>query len=275
MAEKDPPVDTLSHVMEDDGDKMVTTQNPDLLSAQNTTQSPKPGKPKPKPKPAALVKFGSAAVPVYRTSSGTRVRFMISYHRDGKRRRQIFGSLDATQKEAQLVAQRIQAGMQHVTDMKPHDRDAYVTAKKMPWKNVSLILIAYLCAIAVASANPVRIDPVGDAAVYVFGLIAAICIAVEVAILWILCRAFHNFDGDRVTLAFLAILNVLTLLLVLTPILKVTRSTLLAEAAVVVAETFGIRAIMATAGVTIDLRRALIYSVAVNAISYVVGLLCQ
>ena len=105
MEENDPPVDTVSHVMEDDGDKMVTTQEQDLLSARKTALSPKTNK----GKPAALVKFGSAVVPVYRTTSGSRIRFMISYHRDGKRLRQIFASLESAKKEAQLVAQRIQA----------------------------------------------------------------------------------------------------------------------------------------------------------------------
>jgi hypothetical protein len=137
MEENDPPVDAVSHVMEDDGDKMVTTQELDLLSARKSTRSPKPGK----GKPATLVKFGSAVVPVYRTTSGSRVRFMISYHRDGKRLRQIFATLDTAKKEALLVAQRIQAGMQHVTDMKPHDRDAYVTAKEM-LANLGIPLVA-------------------------------------------------------------------------------------------------------------------------------------
>jgi hypothetical protein len=137
MEEDGPPVDTVSHVMEDAGDKMVTTQELDLLSDQKAAVKPKARK----GKPAALVKFGSAVVPVYRTTSGSRVRFMISYHRDGKRLRQIFASLDAAKKEAQLVAQRIQAGMQHVTDMKPHDRDAYVTAKEM-LANLGIPLVA-------------------------------------------------------------------------------------------------------------------------------------
>jgi integrase len=113
--------------MNGSGDKMVTTREPDLLSAQKSTGQQKTRK----GKPAALVKFGSAAVPVYRITSGKRVRFTISYHRDGKRLRQVFPSLDAAKKEAQLVAQRIQSGMQHVTDMRPHDRDAYVAATEM------------------------------------------------------------------------------------------------------------------------------------------------
>ena len=109
MEVNDPPVDTVSHVMEDDGDKMVTTQEPGIFDARKAAGNPKTRK----GKPAALVKFGSAVVPVYRTTSGNRVRFMISYHRDGKRLRQIFPSLDTAKKEALLVAQRIQAGKRH------------------------------------------------------------------------------------------------------------------------------------------------------------------
>ena len=120
-------VDSISSAMNGSGDKMETTREPDLLSAQKSMgqQKARQGK------PAALVNFGSAAVPVYRMTSDKRVRFTISYHGDGKRLRQVFPSLDAAKKEAQLVAQRIQSGMQHVTDMRPHDRDAYVTATEM------------------------------------------------------------------------------------------------------------------------------------------------
>jgi len=92
--------------MNGSGDKMVTTREPDLLSAQKSKAQQKGHR----GKPAALVKFGSAAVPVYRITSGKRVRFTISYHRDGKRLRQVFPSFDAAKKEAQLVAQRIQSG---------------------------------------------------------------------------------------------------------------------------------------------------------------------
>jgi integrase len=77
----------------------------------------------------AIVGFGSAKVPVYRCASGGRIRFAISYHRDGKRMRQFFGDLAAAKKEALLVAQRIQSGMQHMTDLKPHDRESYLAAR--------------------------------------------------------------------------------------------------------------------------------------------------
>ena len=65
------------------------------------------------------MKFGSAAVPVYQCTDGNSTRFILSYHRAGKRMRQSFCSLATAKKEALLVAQRIQSGMQHVTDMTP------------------------------------------------------------------------------------------------------------------------------------------------------------
>lgn len=77
------------------------------------------------------MKSGSAAVPVYRMESGGRIRFAVAYYRDGKRLRQVFQTLDAAKKEAQLVAQRIQSGMQHMTDLKPHDRETYLAVRKM------------------------------------------------------------------------------------------------------------------------------------------------
>ena len=115
-------VDTSSTGMEPGGDKTVTTQD-----AESATRRRKHKR----GKPFATAKFGSAVVPIYRSTSEGRTRFTISYHRDGKRLRQVFSKLDAAKKEARLVAQRIQAGQQHVTDLKPHERDAYVTASQL------------------------------------------------------------------------------------------------------------------------------------------------
>lgn len=81
--------------------------------------------------PFELVKAGSAVVPIYRTESHGRVRFTLSFHRDGRRERMIFSQLDEARKEARFVAQRIQSGMQHVTDLKPHERDSYVRAVEL------------------------------------------------------------------------------------------------------------------------------------------------
>jgi integrase len=81
--------------------------------------------------PAATVRHGSASVPIYRIISGTRTRFAISWYRDGKRMRQVFRTIEAAKKEAMVVARQIQAGMQYLTDLKPHERDAFIAARDL------------------------------------------------------------------------------------------------------------------------------------------------
>jgi len=103
-------------------DKMVTTQE----------EASNPPKAKGKKRgPHTKVKFGSASVPIYLSESRGRPRFFVCYYRDGKRIRQSFTSLADAKKEALFVAQRIQSGMQHVTDIKPHERDHYVKAVEL------------------------------------------------------------------------------------------------------------------------------------------------
>jgi hypothetical protein len=70
-------------------------------------------------------------VPIYRTESKGRVRFTVSFYRDGRRMRKMFNSLEDAKKEALFVAQRIQSGMQHVTDLKPHERDSFKAAETL------------------------------------------------------------------------------------------------------------------------------------------------
>ena len=77
------------------------------------------------------MKFGSASVPIYQSDSKGRKRFIIAHYRDGKRIRKAFPDLAAAKKEALFVAQRIQSGMQHVTDQKPHERDNYKKAVEL------------------------------------------------------------------------------------------------------------------------------------------------
>ncbi len=45
--------------------------------------------------------------------------------------RKMFNDLESAKKEALFVAQRIQSGMQHVTDLKPHERDNYKAAEAL------------------------------------------------------------------------------------------------------------------------------------------------
>jgi hypothetical protein len=124
-------VDAASPGMDEVGDKLVTTQDP-ASPADPAGPAEKPTrKAGGKGRPVAVVKFGSTSVPVYRCASGGRVRFILSYYRHGRRMRQSFAALDAARREALFVAQRIQSGKQHVTDMAPHDRDAFMSAKNL------------------------------------------------------------------------------------------------------------------------------------------------
>jgi integrase len=43
----------------------------------------------------------------------------------------MFNDLESAKKEALFVAQRIQSGMQHVTDLKPHERDSFKAAETL------------------------------------------------------------------------------------------------------------------------------------------------
>ena len=106
--------------MNEGGDKMVT----------NVGCTP-PKKRNKKPGPFLKVKSGSAVVPIYRTESKGRVRYTLSFYRDGRRLRKIYNDLESAKKEALFVAQRIQSGMQHVTDLKPHERDNYKAAEAL------------------------------------------------------------------------------------------------------------------------------------------------
>lgn len=106
--------------MNEGGDKMATNVGITAPKGRNK-----------KPGPCLKVKSGSAVVPIYRTESKGRVRYTLSFYRDGRRMRKMFSNIDEAKKEALFVAQRIQSGMQHVTDLKPHERDNYKAAEAL------------------------------------------------------------------------------------------------------------------------------------------------
>lgn len=106
--------------MNEGGDKMATNRG----DASPKGRSKKAG-------PFHKVKAGSAVVPIYRTESKGRVRFTLSFYRDGRRMRKMFNDLESAKKAALFVAQRIQSGMQHVTDLKPHERDSFKVAETL------------------------------------------------------------------------------------------------------------------------------------------------
>ncbi|MBM3863491.1 MAG: hypothetical protein FJ385_06005, partial [Verrucomicrobia bacterium] len=70
-------------------------------------------------------------MPIYLSESKGRKRYLIAHYREGKRMRRAFTDLAAARKEAMFVAQRIQSGLQHVTDLKPHERDSFKKAVEM------------------------------------------------------------------------------------------------------------------------------------------------
>ena len=118
MKTKGAKVDAFSPVMNDCGDKLVTTQEPAFCGKSKKRKHGKP---------VASVKFGSAVVPIYQLASAGRKRFILSFYMEGKRERRSFTNLESAKKEAQLVAQRIQSGRQEMNDLRPHDREAYRT----------------------------------------------------------------------------------------------------------------------------------------------------
>ena len=72
-------VDAPTTCMKPGGDKMVTNAGAATAKARKQPKRPNTGK------PHATVKFGSAVVPIYKSQSGARTRYTISYHRDGAR----------------------------------------------------------------------------------------------------------------------------------------------------------------------------------------------
>jgi integrase len=106
--------------MNEGGDKMATNEG----SSSPKQRVKKAG-------PYNKVKSGSAVVPIYRTESKGRIRYTLSFYRNGRRMRKMFSNIDEAKKEALFVAQRIQSGMQHVTDLKPHERDNYKAAEAL------------------------------------------------------------------------------------------------------------------------------------------------
>ena len=92
-ADKAASVDMPNNGMNEAGDKMATNRG----EAPPKWRSKKAG-------PFLKVKAGSAVVPIYRTESNGRVRFTLSFYRDGRRMRKMFNALEDAKKEAMFVA---------------------------------------------------------------------------------------------------------------------------------------------------------------------------
>ena len=87
--------------------------------------------PQKKGQPFARVKHGSAVVPIYRGKVHKWVRYTVAFHMNGKRVRRTFGSLEKAKAEAQLIARKIQEGLSATNDLRPQEREAFLTARGM------------------------------------------------------------------------------------------------------------------------------------------------
>jgi len=91
--------------MNEGGDKMVTNAGSDS-AIRSKTKRPRGRK---KQGPFLKVKAGSAVVPIYQTESKGRVRYTLSFYRDGRRERKVFSSLEDAKKEALFAAQQMKS----------------------------------------------------------------------------------------------------------------------------------------------------------------------
>ena len=79
-------------------------------------------------KPVAVVKQGSTAVPIYRGTSRGATRFTVAFYLNGRRQRRTFGCLNTAKEEARRVALNIQRGRSGDNDLRPQERENFLTA---------------------------------------------------------------------------------------------------------------------------------------------------
>lgn len=91
--------------------------------------------------PLCTVRQGSASVPIYSGVVNGKIRYTIAFYHDGRRVRRMFTKLDDAKREAKIVAGNIQRGFQENNDLRPAERDAYLTAIGL-LKNVAVPLVS-------------------------------------------------------------------------------------------------------------------------------------
>jgi integrase len=79
----------------------------------------------------AVIRKGSASIPIYAWNSHGKIRYSIAYYHHGRRVRRMFRSLDAAKHEAKLAVENIAKGMQADNDLKPQEREAYLAAIRL------------------------------------------------------------------------------------------------------------------------------------------------
>jgi len=138
---------------------------------------------------------------------------------------------------------------------------------------VWLPALAILGAPLFAYANPVNIG--GEILSFSFIVVAAICFTVEVIVTMAMFKLFHDIDKSLPLVGTLYLLNLITFTLVLIPLIRFSRSIVLGEIGVVLAEMIGIRICLAALGSDTTWRRSLAYSLVANMLSIIISLSLQ
>lgn len=104
-------------------------------SQANSSSEPAHGSDR-EPGPVAVIRKGSASVPVYAWNSHGKERYSIAYYHNGRRVRRMFRTLDTAKDEARIAAEKIARGMQADNDLRPQEREAYLAAMRLlaPYK---------------------------------------------------------------------------------------------------------------------------------------------
>ena len=119
------------------------------------------------------------------------------------------------------------------------------------------------------------IEPGKRALNAVFFLLPLVGVTLEVLLLRVFCRLFHDEECDTKTTIKFTLLNFATWFGLLFPIIYFLKSVLLAEIVVVGVEGFVLHRIFRAIDVNFDLKRGMIYSFVVNMTSYLAGVLTQ
>lgn len=92
--------------------------------------------PKCKPKgkrgsPHCVVRHHSVTTPVYSMLIEGKTRYVVSFYRDGRRKRRTFTDLSKAKREAKQIAEKIVRGMQAQNDLNPAEREAFLVAQRI------------------------------------------------------------------------------------------------------------------------------------------------
>jgi hypothetical protein len=139
-----------------------------------------------------------------------------------------------------------------------------------PWRGLIWLLVAWL-GISTASANPINLTPGAEFLSLAYLGILFICIVFEVSFVSIFSVVFHDVCIEISAKFLLVVLNVLTLIFVAVPVYRYAESILIAEVLVILVEAVGISKILEIEGVRLSFKRAAIYSLIANFVTWAVG----